>query len=466
MNDCATTVFEKKNPQRGIQRSNKSTLRDVSMKLTYHNRLHCDGVIKHMDMLEDFTGRLREILPSETQDRIAMFILFILLPLGFLFEIFAILPTEHEVMSKGWNLRVGILMLFGLNAFANVYKVISVGPNGNCSDLPAVQKHGYRFCYNCQLNEPPRSHHCPVCDRCVFRRDHHSSFVAVCVGHFNQRYYISAICSLWIISLTNRIPFHFIISVSFKCLMVPVDNYMGCFRWNWSFMWTSLGGFSPLQLWELIVPHLALIFRIISFSQFLCVMTFIFSFTVFVFLCYLITAQLFCLYRGQTRMEYLMDVHAYNLGFMENVRQAMGRRWFIALLMPFISSPLDSDGLSYPTRESKPLNDMKTILALDFVYYINSPSLVDLRMCTNLITATNEVINRELLIIMLNLFGASRNGWHRSKRGMNQSSLSLEDVDYRFNKCLRKAMNDMRQLVKGEISEDELGYLIFSFFLY
>lgn len=62
---------------------------------------------------------------------------------------------------QGWNLRVVILMLLGLNAFANVYKVISVGPNGNCSDLPAVQKQGYRFCYNCQLNEPPRSHHCP-----------------------------------------------------------------------------------------------------------------------------------------------------------------------------------------------------------------------------------------------------------------------------------------------------------------
>ncbi|EJW74962.1 hypothetical protein WUBG_14128 [Wuchereria bancrofti] len=234
-------------------------------------------------------------------------------------------PTRESKPLNDMKTMVGILMLFGLNAIANVYKVISVGPNGNCSDLPAVQKHGYRFCYNCQLNEPPRSHHCPVCDRCVFRRDHHCSFVAVCIGHFNQRYYISAICSLWIIS-------------------------SAVLMWNWSFMWTSLGGFSPLQLWELIVPHLALIFRIISFSQFLCVMTFIFSFTVFVFLCYLITAQLFCLYRGQTRVEYLMDVHAYNLGFMENVRQAMGRRWFIALLVPFISSPLGSDGLSYPTR--------------------------------------------------------------------------------------------------------------------
>ncbi|EJW80249.1 hypothetical protein WUBG_08843, partial [Wuchereria bancrofti] len=39
---------------------------------------------------------------------------------------------------------------------------------------------------------------------------------------------------------------------------------------------------------------------------------------------------------------------------------------------------------------------------------------------------------------------------------MKQSSLSREDLDHRFNKCLKKAMNDMQQLVKGEISEDEL----------
>uniref|UniRef100_A0A8R1TNY5 Palmitoyltransferase n=1 Tax=Onchocerca volvulus TaxID=6282 RepID=A0A8R1TNY5_ONCVO len=348
------------------------------------DRLHFDDVTNQMDMLKDFSGRLKEMLPSDTQDRIAMFILFILLPLGFLFEIFVVLPNEHEMMTKGWNLRVGILMFLGLNAFANVYKIISVGPNGNYSDLPAVQKQGYRFCYNCQLNEPPRSHHCPVCDKCAFRRDHHCSFVAVCIGHFNQRYYISAVCSLWIISSVMVI-------------------------WNWSFMWTALGGFSPLQLWELIVPHLAVIFRIISFTEFLCVMIFVFSFTVFVFLCYLITAQLFCLYRGQTRVEYLLDVHAYNLGFMENIRQAMGRRWLMALLVPFISSPLDSDGLSYPTRETKPLNDMKTI------------------------KEKKEKMQED---------------------GLNRETLNLDDC---FDKCLKKAINDTQQLVKGEISDEELA---------
>ncbi|MCP9265259.1 Palmitoyltransferase [Dirofilaria immitis] len=298
---------------------------DIHSEMQYkQDPPHLNGVANQMDMPDDFTGRFREMLPSETQDRIAMFILFVVLPFGFLFEIFAILPTEHEVMSKGWNLRVGILMLFGLNAFANVYKIISVGPNGKHSDLPAVQKHGYRYCYNCQLNEPPRSRHCPVCDKCAFRRDHHCSFVAVCIGHFNQRYYISAICSLWIISSVML-------------------------TWNWSFMWTSLGGFSPLQLWELIF------FRISLRDD---LRLFIYRIRLSVLSDY---SSAFCLYRGQTRVEYLLDVHAYNLGFMENFRQVMGRRWLIALLVPFISSPLDSDGLSYPTRESKPLNDMKTM---------------------------------------------------------------------------------------------------------
>ncbi|EFO23978.2 hypothetical protein LOAG_04511 [Loa loa] len=43
---------------------------------------------------------------------------------------------------------------------------------------------------------------------------------------------------------------------------------------------------------------------------------------------------------------------------------------------------------------------------------------------------------------------------------MKNNSMSREELDDRFNQCLRKAMNDTKQLVKGEISEDELGYFI------
>ncbi|VDN29051.1 unnamed protein product [Gongylonema pulchrum] len=244
-----------------------------------------------------------------------MLILFILLPLGFLFEIFAVLPSEHEFLSKGWNVRVAVLALLGLNAFAAVQKVISVGPNGGCSDLPAIQKLGYRFCNNCQLNEPPRSHH--LCNKCAFRRDHHCSFVAVCIGHFNQRYYINAVCNFWIIATCAFRRDH---HCSFVAVCIGHFNqryYINaicnfwiiatvCMLWNWSFMWTALGGFSPLQIWELIVPHLALLLRVINFKQFFCVAVFVCSFTVFIFLCYLIVAQCFCLFRGQTRVEYLL----------------------------------------------------------------------------------------------------------------------------------------------------------------
>lgn len=39
------------------------------------DRLHFDGVSNQTDMLEDFIGRFREMLPSETQDRVPFHIL-------------------------------------------------------------------------------------------------------------------------------------------------------------------------------------------------------------------------------------------------------------------------------------------------------------------------------------------------------------------------------------------------------
>lgn len=66
----------------------------------------------------------------------------------------------------------------------------------------------------------------------------------------------------------------------------------------------------------------------------------------------LAAAQYFCLYRGQTRMEYLLEIYAYNCGFYENLRQTLGTRWPLVFISPFISSPLPSDGISFKAFDS------------------------------------------------------------------------------------------------------------------
>jgi len=286
---------------------------------------------------EEMMISFRKFLPHETQDQIASIIVFVVLPLGFLFELFVILPSYHPLFSEGWTMRVVVLSLLGLNAYLNIYKMISIGPNGKNSQLPAIIKPGFRYCHDCKLNVPQRSFHCPVCDKCIFRRDHHCSFGAVCIGHFNQRYFIAAILQFWIISITVT-------------------------SWNWHWMWSQLGGYNGTRLWILVIPHIAWFFRALSMFDFLSVMVFVFSATVLFFNTYLVGSQMFCIVRGQTRVEYLMDIHAYNVGVYANFRQIMGRRWPLALVSPFFASPLDSDGLSFPVRESLSVhNNVKSL---------------------------------------------------------------------------------------------------------
>uniref|UniRef100_A0A915DQP3 Palmitoyltransferase n=1 Tax=Ditylenchus dipsaci TaxID=166011 RepID=A0A915DQP3_9BILA len=251
-----------------------------------------------------------------------------------------VLSFWHSLFSVGWLIRVLPLLYISSNVYLNIYKMVSVGPNGRRSDLPSIIKPGFKYCHSCCLNSPPRSHHCPICNTCVLRRDHHCSFAAVCVGHFNQRFFIAAIVNLLIISFT-------------------------CFLWNLSFVSMTMSKLSPIQYWHLMLPHLALVLGFISPYQFFAVFVFVCSMTTVVFVTYLVAAQIFCLYRGQTRIEYLMDIHAYDLGFLNNVRLAMGSRWPLVFFSPFVASPLQSDGISFPVKELQNLvRNYKTVLSL------------------------------------------------------------------------------------------------------
>lgn len=261
------------------------------------------------------------------QDILGIFTFLVLLPIGFIYTILLPLSNFFQLYSRDWFLCTLPLIYLGVNTYLNAWKMVKTGPNS--SDglvLPSIQKPGFHFCHQCQLNAPPRSFHCPVCNFCVLRRDHHCSFTGCCVGHFNQRFFLCAVVNLLPVSATCFIINLFMMLLSFPHIALPNVIYV-------------------------MFPHLALIFGFISIYQFFMVAAFAMSAIVFVFNSYLVAAQIFCLSKGHTRIEYLMDIHAYNLGFWANLQQGLGKYWPLAFLSPFINLQLQSDGLSFRTRD-------------------------------------------------------------------------------------------------------------------
>eukprot|EP01053_Blabericola_migrator_P001215 Blabericola_migrator_1__1214@NODE_1310_length_4840_cov_138_493400_g882_i0_p3_GENE_NODE_1310_length_4840_cov_138_493400_g882_i0NODE_1310_length_4840_cov_138_493400_g882_i0_p3_ORF_typecomplete_len347_score32_39DHHC/PF01529_20/1_5e02DHHC/PF01529_20/1_4e29_NODE_1310_length_4840_cov_138_493400_g882_i01091041 len=55
--------------------------------------------------------------------------------------------------------------------------------------------------------KPPRAHHCNRCDKCIFRMDHHCSWIGNCIGQANQKYFILFLAYTILGALLNIVSF-------------------------------------------------------------------------------------------------------------------------------------------------------------------------------------------------------------------------------------------------------------------
>ncbi|OII71789.1 DHHC family palmitoyl transferase [Cryptosporidium ubiquitum] len=78
-----------------------------------------------------------------------------------------------------------------------------------------------RSCAKCNNLKPPRTHHCSVCKRCIFKMDHHCPWINNCVGINNQKHFLLFLAYVFFFCVYSLILICFRF---YRCISYPVPN--------------------------------------------------------------------------------------------------------------------------------------------------------------------------------------------------------------------------------------------------
>lgn len=167
-------------------------------------------------------------------------------------------------------------------------------------------------CKDCNTLVPARAKHCPICQQCILKRDHHCFFVGCCIGYHNQRFFIKFCLYTSVGEIFNSV-------VTFMYLK---QHTLGeSTGWGYLvyllpvllFVW-FLGGVSGSTLGMMVLLYWSVLTAIIC-AYFFCV-------------------QVNLVYHGQTQYEHLKGMRIYQGTVRENMISVFGRCWLIGLIIP------------------------------------------------------------------------------------------------------------------------------------
>ena len=104
--------------------------------------------------------------------------------------------TRYALLIYDTLMEPVVLVLtgfFNFQIFGNWFQILrhrSVLPRGNVSRNMVTSMNGEAWCSQCHIVQPVRVYHCPLCNRCVARRDHHCFALGVCIGQCNHAHFV------------------------------------------------------------------------------------------------------------------------------------------------------------------------------------------------------------------------------------------------------------------------------------
>lgn len=166
-----------------------------------------------------FSRRMKFLIPRSRSELVPICLTLFLICVYVIFELCVILPTIYHnqfTYKELFHLCFGSYVIYNLlgNLFFSMITDTSIDtiicpvilPTAtvtsrvtNANEQEIISYHcNWHYCYNCEVNVPPRAKHCHLCKRCILKRDHHCTFLGRCIGFRNIRYYMSFLFWTWV----------------------------------------------------------------------------------------------------------------------------------------------------------------------------------------------------------------------------------------------------------------------------